>query len=73
MILVAQISAGIWAYSNSDKLQNLLRYTVSNTVQYEYGKPGSYRKDSFDAIQKGVRKYLRYIPHFIIHINLYMC
>ncbi|XKL61787.1 hypothetical protein PGB90_001620 [Kerria lacca] len=55
LILVAQISAGIWAYSNSDKLQNLLRYTVSNTVQYEYGKPGSYRKDSFDAIQKGLK------------------
>lgn len=52
LILIAQISAGVWAYSNKDTLQILLRKTVSNTVQFEYGKVNSQRTDSFDAIQK---------------------
>lgn len=54
LILVGQIAAGVWAYSNSDKLEYLLRYTVSNTVRSEYGKPDSKRTDSLDAIQSGV-------------------
>ncbi|XP_065224615.1 CD9 antigen [Planococcus citri] len=55
LILVAQIATAVWAYSNSDKLSDLLRYTVRSTVQYEYGKPDSQRTDAFDAIQSGLK------------------
>lgn len=52
-VLVAQISAGIWMYSNNDKLKDLVKYTVQTTVQYEYGSI-EVRTDTFDAIQTGV-------------------
>lgn len=56
LILVAQISAGIWAFSNKDSLQRLLHHTVTQTIQYEYGKPEyQQRTIAFDAIQKEVR------------------
>jgi hypothetical protein len=52
---VAEISAGAWAYSKSDQLEELVRDTVTTTVRQEYGVVQS-RTDTFDQIQKGVRK-----------------
>lgn len=52
-VLVAQISAGIWMYSNNDKLKDLVKYTVQTTVQTEYGAIPE-RTETFDAIQTGV-------------------
>jgi CD81 antigen len=50
---VAEIAAGVWAYSNSDKLEEYVRSNVRSTVQEEYGIVDS-RTKTFDAIQKGV-------------------
>lgn len=54
IIIVAEISAGIWAYSNSESLEAVVRRTVKNTVHEEYYQ-NEQRKSTFDAIQKGVR------------------
>lgn len=51
---MAQISAAVWMYTNSDKLESLVRFTVKTTVQSEYGSIDS-RTKTFDAIQSGVR------------------
>lgn len=50
---MAQISAAVWMYTNSDKLEELVRYTVKTTVQSEYGSIKG-RTETFDAIQSGV-------------------
>jgi hypothetical protein len=52
---VAEIAAGVWAYSNSDKLEEIVQNSVRSTVQEEYGLVES-RTKTFDAIQKGVRQ-----------------
>lgn len=53
---MAQISAAVWMYTNSDKLEELVRYTVKTTVQSEYGSING-RTETFDAIQTGVSIY----------------
>ncbi|VVC33126.1 Tetraspanin/Peripherin,Tetraspanin,Tetraspanin, EC2 domain [Cinara cedri] len=53
-VLVAQISAVIWIYANSDKLEKLVQYTVKKTVQSEYGLTEA-RTETFDAIQSGFK------------------
>lgn len=50
---MAQISAAVWMYTNNDKLEELVRYTVKTTVQSEYGSISG-RTETFDAIQSGV-------------------
>jgi len=52
-VLVAQISAAVWTYTNNDKLEELLRYSVKTTVQTEYGTIQS-RTETFDVIQSGL-------------------
>jgi CD81 antigen len=58
IIVVAEIAAGVWAYSNSDKLEKYVQDTVRSTVQEEYGIVDT-RTKTFDAIQKGVCESLR--------------
>ncbi|XP_046670757.1 CD9 antigen [Homalodisca vitripennis] len=53
IILVAEISAGAWAYSNSEQLEQLVQESVKNTVQKEYSVVDS-RTQTFDAIQQGL-------------------
>lgn len=50
---MAQISAGVWLYTNNDKLEDLVRFTVKTTVQSEYGSIEG-RTETFDAIQSEV-------------------
>lgn len=54
IILVAEISAGIWAYSNSEQLEELVRENVKITVQQEYGVVHT-RTSTFDEIQQGLK------------------
>lgn len=54
IILVAEISAGIWAYSNSAQLEELVRENVKITVQQEYGEVYT-RTTTFDQIQRGLK------------------
>lgn len=54
IIIVAEIAAGVWAYSNSDKLEEIVQNSVRSTVQEEYGLVES-RTKTFDAIQKGLQ------------------
>jgi hypothetical protein len=53
IIVVAEIAAVVWAYSNSDKLEGYVESSVRSTVQEEYGVVDT-RTKTFDAIQKGV-------------------
>ena len=53
IIVVAEIAAVVWAYSNSDKLEGYVESSVRSTVQEEYGIVDT-RTKTFDAIQKGV-------------------
>jgi hypothetical protein len=53
IIVVAEIAAGVWAYSNSDKLEVYVKDAVRSTVQHEYGVVDT-RTKTFDAIQEGV-------------------
>lgn len=50
---MAQISAAVWMYANSDKFEELVRYTVKTTVQSEYGSMLG-RTETFDAMQHNV-------------------
>lgn len=54
IILVAEISAGIWAYSNGEQLEELVRENVKITVQQEYGVVHT-RTVTFDEIQQGLK------------------
>ncbi|XP_075227636.1 tetraspanin 96F [Lycorma delicatula] len=51
VILVAEISAAAWAYSNSDDLEKLVKQNVEETVLKEYGNITS-RTETFDVIQR---------------------
>lgn len=51
IIVVAEIAAGVWAYSNRDGLEKYVESTVRLTVQDEYGVVDT-RTQTFDAIQK---------------------
>jgi hypothetical protein len=53
IIVVAEIAAGVWAYSNRDGLEKYVESSVRSTVQDEYGTVDT-RTQTFDAIQKGV-------------------
>lgn len=56
IILVAEIAAGAWAYSNSDRLKELVSQSVTATVQADYGTAGAdSRTATFDAIQSGLK------------------
>ncbi|KAL1455257.1 hypothetical protein WDU94_009366 [Cyamophila willieti] len=54
IVLVAQISAVVWGYTNYDQLENLIQNNVVTTVHQEYGilSPRTY---TFDAIQGGLK------------------
>jgi len=54
IIVVAEIAAVVWAYSNSDKLEVYVERTVRSTVQEEYGIVDT-RTKTFDAIQEGLQ------------------
>lgn len=51
IVLVAEVSAGIWGYSYKDELNDLIRRSVKDTVLFDYGKDDS-RTKAFDSIQK---------------------
>lgn len=53
IIVVAEIAAGVWAYSNRDGLEKYVESSVRSTVQDEYGVVDT-RTQTFDAIQKGL-------------------
>lgn len=54
VILVAEIAAGVWAYSNANELELKIREAVKGTVQKEYGVVQS-RTITFDAIQQNLK------------------
>lgn len=54
VIVVAQISAGWWAYCNSEQLEKLVRKSIESTVQNEYGLNPRHTK-TFDIIQRDLR------------------
>uniref|UniRef100_U5EXL7 Tetraspanin n=1 Tax=Corethrella appendiculata TaxID=1370023 RepID=U5EXL7_9DIPT len=51
IVLVAEVAAGSWTYHNRDKLDDIVRAAVKNSVQEEYGVVSS-RTIAFDSIQK---------------------
>jgi len=53
IIVVAEIAAVVWAYSNSDRLEGYVETSVRSTVQDEYGVVDT-RTKTFDTIQKEV-------------------
>lgn len=50
VVIVAQVAAGAWAYHNRDKLDDMVRSSVKNTVQNDYSVIPS-TTDAFDALQ----------------------
>ncbi|XP_022207688.1 CD9 antigen [Nilaparvata lugens] len=53
IILVAEVSAAAWMFSNSDELEKLVKENVDVTVHQEYGVVPS-RTETFDTIQQGL-------------------
>lgn len=53
VVLVAEVSTGAWAYHNRDKLDAMIRSSVKNTVQNEFGVIES-RTANFDLFQRHV-------------------
>lgn len=53
IIFVAEVSAGLWAYINSDSLEVQVKNAVKLTVEQEYGINEN-RKLLFDTFQKNV-------------------
>lgn len=53
VILVVEVAAGCWVYTNLTELESMLQDHVTNTVQHEYGT-NDYRTVTFDTIQKHV-------------------
>ena len=54
VILVAEISGGVWAYMNRAELHKMVRETVRNTVQKEYTKD-NVTTTTFDMIQQSLQ------------------
>ena len=54
VILVAEISGGVWAYMNRAELHKMVRETVQNTVHKEYTKD-NVTTTTFDMIQQSLR------------------
>jgi len=54
VILVAEISAGVWGYMNRAELNKMVRETVENTVQKEYSKD-NVTTTTFDMIQQSLK------------------
>ena len=54
VILVAEISGGVWAYMNRAELHKMVRETVQNTVQKEYTKD-NVTTTTFDMIQQSLK------------------
>ncbi|XP_048504772.1 CD82 antigen-like isoform X2 [Athalia rosae] len=50
VVIVAQIAAGAWLYTNSDRLKQLVKSSAANTIKTEYGLIES-RTAAMDAIQ----------------------
>ncbi|XP_015181807.1 PREDICTED: CD9 antigen [Polistes dominula] len=53
VVIVAQIAAGVWLYTNSDRLEELVKLSVINTVKNEYGFV-EFRTQTVDAFQSGL-------------------
>ncbi|XP_043501836.1 CD9 antigen [Polistes fuscatus] len=53
VVIVAQIAAGVWLYTNSDRLEELVKLSVVNTVKNEYGVV-DFRTQTVDAFQSGL-------------------
>ncbi|KAG7190024.1 hypothetical protein KM043_006174 [Ampulex compressa] len=53
VVIVAQIAAGAWLYTNSNRLEDLVKSSVINTVKNEYGERES-RTQTVDAFQSGL-------------------
>lgn len=53
VVIVAQIAAGAWLYTNSERLKQLVEASAANTVKSEYGAIPS-RTAAMDAIQSGL-------------------
>ncbi|CAK9824393.1 CD9 antigen [Anthophora retusa] len=50
VVIVAQIAAGAWLYTNSDRLEELVKSSVINTVKNKYGEDVAYT-EAVDAFQ----------------------
>lgn len=50
LILVAEISAAVWAYTNKDGFESLVKENVKKTVSDEYGDDST-KSQAFDYIQ----------------------
>ncbi|XP_014293114.1 CD151 antigen isoform X2 [Halyomorpha halys] len=50
LVLVAEVSAGVWSYSYEDELKDLIKRSVKDTVINDYGKIES-RTRAFDSVQ----------------------
>lgn len=50
LVLVAEVSAGVWSYSYQDELKDLIKRSVKDTVINDYGKIES-RTQAFDSVQ----------------------
>ena len=53
VILVVEIAAGCWVYTNRNELEDMLQEHVKSTVENDYGT-NEYRTATFDTIQKHV-------------------
>ncbi|XP_076630440.1 CD9 antigen [Colletes latitarsis] len=53
VVIVAQIAAGAWLYTNSDRLEELVKSSVINTVKNKYGVDNS-QTQAVDAFQSGL-------------------
>lgn len=53
VVVTAEIAAGAWAFTNKDKLTDIVRDTVKHTVQEEYSVYAT-RTAAFDGVQKMV-------------------
>ncbi|XP_035738180.1 CD9 antigen-like isoform X1 [Vespa mandarinia] len=53
VVIVAQIAAGVWLYTNSERLEELVKSSVINTVKKEYGSV-DVRTQTVDAFQSGL-------------------
>ncbi|XP_003699639.1 CD9 antigen [Megachile rotundata] len=53
VVIVAQIAAGAWLYSNRNRLEELVKSSVINTVKNQYGEDSSHT-DAVDAFQSSL-------------------
>lgn len=70
IVLVAEVATGVYAYLNQDQLTKLVRNSVKQSIQTEYGT-NELQTQAFDSFQKHVSKTIDFFVFFFLFLEIF--